>query len=576
MKKLSIILLVTTLSCGWCFGVTFTDVTSQSGINYIQGFNLGNQASMTGGAAARDYDGDGWTDLFVTRHDQPPILYRNQGDGTFSDVTLSAGVGLIASESNGAAWGDVNNDGHPDLYVTSAVPTRANHLYMNLGDGTFREEGTIRSVNIPTNSNRRFGTSAAFGDYDRDGWLDIHVNEWGFRDVTPGETNSHARLLRNTGRGHYEDTTQTAGVSLDDHFGIAPVTDPGAGVWSFSSRFSDLDRDGHADLVVASDFGNSRVYWNNGDGTFQRAPVGSGFGTDENGMGLTVGDYNGDGYFDIFVTSIFHDDPPNSGQNAGGNYGTSGNRLYLNNGDRTFTDATTDAGVRNGGWGWGTSFVDYDNDGDLDLAATNGFFGPSSDFFDDATRLWANNGDGTFADVGNSLGVTDTGRGKGLVTFDYDNDGDLDLFIVNNESEPVLYRNDGGNENAWLSVELQGTSSNRDGIGSIISVYPNEGDEAIVREVGGGSNYLSQNDILAHFGLGDSEDPISTIRVDWDNGDLQILRNVMPNQRLLIRQPTKPIALLKPRNAIASVPEPDGWFLVLCASLAAGLIRRIR
>ena len=554
--------------------VTFTNVTDQSGIDYVQGFNLGNQASMTGGAAARDFDGDGWTDLFVTRHSDPPILYRNNGDGTFADVTTSAGLGLMLTESNGAAWGDVNNDGHPDLYVTSAVPSQANHLYINLGDGTFDEEGVVRSASIPTTSNRRFGTSVSYGDYDSDGWLDIHTNEWGFLDVVDGEATSHARLLRNTGRGFFEDTTVSAGVSLDDQYGVGTISDPGAGVWSFSSRFSDLDRDGHTDLVVASDFGNSRIYWNNGDGTFQRASIDSGFGTDENGMGLTVGDYNGDGHFDIFVTSIYHDDPPNSGHNVGGNYGTSGNRLYLNNGDRTFTDTTTIAGVRDGAWGWGTSFVDYDNDGDLDLAATNGFEGPSSDFFDDATRFWANNGDGTFADVAASIGITDSERGKGLLTFDYDNDGDLDLFIVNNESEPILYRNDGGNENAWLSVELEGTLSNRDGIGSVISVYPDGGDDAIVREVGGGSNYLSQNDILAHFGLGDITDSIDRITIDWDNGDRQVLRNVSPNQRLLVRQSGKSVAKFKSIGGVTAVPEPDGWIHVLFASLIATFFRR--
>ena len=173
----------------------FTDVTATAGIDYIHGFNLGSTDSMTGGAAARDYDGDGWTDLVVTRFNDPPILYRNLGNGTFQDVTAAAGLDAMATQSNGVAWGDVNNDGHADLYVTSVKQGHHNHLYINHGDGTFTEEALLRGAGISGGMTWRYGTSVAFGDYDADGWLDIHINEWGAQDVDPSEVRSHARLL---------------------------------------------------------------------------------------------------------------------------------------------------------------------------------------------------------------------------------------------------------------------------------------------------------------------------------------------------------------------------------------------
>ena len=541
----------------------FTDVTASSGIDYVHGFQLGNHDSMTGGAAARDYDGDGWTDLIVTRFNDPPILYRNLGNGSFEDVTASSGIDLSMSELNGAAWGDINNDGHPDLYLTSVKQGQTNQLYMNQGDGTFLEQATQRAAEVGGGSTYRHGTSVAFGDYDGDGWLDIHTNEWGTRDVAAGQVRSHARLLRNRGAsqpGHFTDTTLAAGVSLDQLYGEGPLADPGVGAWSFSSRFTDLDRDGHPDLVTAGDFGTSRVFWNNGNGTFVDGTDSASFGTDENGMGLTVGDANADGLFDVFITSIYHHEPPLQGHNQGGNYGTSGNRLYQNTGQRTFVDVTDAAGVRDGDWGWGTSFVDYDNDGDLDLTMTNGFLGPSSDFFDDAMRLWENQGDGTFADVSLSAGITDTGLGKGLVTFDFDNDGDLDIFVVNNEAQPVLYRNDGGNQNQWLKLSLEGTRSNRDGIGAIITLERTKGQPPLVRELDGGSNYLSQNDLLAHFGLGESTDPIERITIEWSDGSTQVLRDVAVNQHLHVVQSGKrtPPATPLLGGTLLPVPEPSG------------------
>ena len=197
----------------------------------------------------------------------------------------------------------------------------------------------------------------------------------------------------------------------------------------------------------------------------------------------------------------------------------SGNRLFRNNGNRTFTDQTDLAGVRDSGWSWGTTFLDHDNDRDLDLFVTNGWDTTSSD----QSHLYRND-NGVFTDISNAAGVTDTGMGRGLLSFDYDNDGDLDVFIVNHGAKPILYRNDGGNDNDWLKIKVQGTDSNRDGIGTFITVDPDDsvvGDE-MVREINAGSNFLSQNELTAHFGLGPDSGNIDLITVAWPSGAVQV------------------------------------------------------
>jgi hypothetical protein len=299
--------------------------------------------------------------------------------------------------------------------------------------------------------------------------------------------------------------------------------------YRYSSTFTDLDRDGHVDLAISADFMTSQIFWNNGDGTFTDGTAPAGVGTDEDGMGSTLGDYDGDGLLDWFVSALV--DVP------GGFPPHSGNRLFRNNGDRTFTDQTDAAGVRNSGWSWGTTFLDHDNDRDLDLFVTNGW----DTTMGDQSRLYQND-NGVFTDISNAAGVTDTGMGRGLLSFDYDNDGDLDVFIVNHGAQPILYRNDGGNDNDWLRIRLEGTESNRDGIGSFITVDPDtavSGDE-MVREIHGGSNFLSQNEMIAHFGLGAAAGSIDSITIEWPSGLVQQLTNVPVNQVLQIVENATP------------------------------------
>jgi hypothetical protein len=496
--------------------VTFTDVTAAAGINHVQTIpelieGLPGDAFFSGGAAAGDFDGDGLVDLVFTRLNDNDILYRNRGDGTFEARTTTAGFRFPTS-TNGVVSGDVDNDGDLDLYMTTVGYTR-NYLYLNNGAGVFTDAGVNHPAALASTI-KRSGQGATFGDYDGDGYLDLATGDWGNTVAA-----SQSRLLRNLGAaqpGGFEDVTAAAGIDVYRS----------NRTYRYVPRFVDLDRDGNADLTFAADFQSSQLFWNNGDGTFTDGTVPAGVGTDLNGMGSTFGDYDGDGDLDWFITNITND-PLFPGPFGGFN------RLYRNDGDRQFTDVTQAAGVRDSRWSWGTTFFDYDNDGDVDLSATNGYNGGG--WSNDRTFLWENNG-GVYTDVSVASGVTDTEQGRGLVHLDYDADGDLDLLVVNHSAAPILYRNDGGNSGHYLRIETQGVLSNRDGIGAWIAVTPDltEPERQLVWEVDGGSSFVSQNERTAHFGLGGSNDPIDLVTIEWPSGVVQRLYDVPVDQTLRV------------------------------------------
>ncbi len=524
-------------------GTGFTDVTAAAGVVYSHQMDPPEDVGrmfMTGGAAAGDFDGDGYCDLFVTRLGDTDILYHNNGDGTFSDVSAASGFTAVRS-TNGALCCDVDNDGDLDLYVMNVVYGNTHLMYINDGTGIFTEEGFVRGTSVETGI-QHYGSSPAAGDIDKDGYLDLYVAEWGQLNpmMDPGFV-SNARLLRNMGgamAGYFEDVTDLAGVNVDDTVGVGVGGVSMHGVYLFSPRFTDMDLDGSVDLVIAGDFSTSRLFWNDGLGGFTDGTAGAGVGTDENGMGSAVGDMDGDGDLDWFVTSVY--DPADTCATAGCNWAGSGNRMYRNEGAQTFTDVTDSFGVRDGGWGWGSEFFDFDNDGDLDLIMTNGMylsFTTNEDpFNNDPIRLWRNDG-GVYTEVAGASGLTDTGAGKGLLLFDYDNDGDQDVFIVNNPGTSVLYRNDIGSNNDWLRVKLGGTLSNRDGLGAKVYVTAVAGEARQMREVNAGSSYLACSESTAHFGLGTLVGSVHEVMILWPSGIKQTFNNVTANAVFSVTEP---------------------------------------
>ena len=540
--SLPLLLMTTSPLCAMSDGpagrapVRFTDVSTSAGLGGFQqrpdtsdclifdGFRC-EMELMSGGAAVADINGDGWSDVLLTRVDGRDGLFLNRGDGTFIDVAERAGL-EAGLQSNGAVFGDIDNDGDPDLFVTvfgadgeDASDINVHHrLYVNDGRGRFSEESIARNVALlgpgPVN-----GWTATFGDYDRDGWIDLSVTQWADDDVLRG------RLLRNRGAaapGHFEDVTDLAGVSQE-------------GVYAFATTFVDLDEDGWQDLAIAGDFGTSRLFWNNGDGTFTDGTLRSGVGTDENGMGSTFGDFDLDGDLDWFVTSIY--DPLRTCETGDCAWLFSGNRLYRNEGGRRFSDATDFAGVRDGAWGWGAAFFDFDNDCDLDLVQTNGvrFNTPLvAPFVNDKTRMWINDGTGSMNEIAVRSGIDDSGSGKGLVTLDYDRDGDLDVLIVQNSGTPLLLRNDGGDRRSWIQVEVQGTITNADGLGARVRIWADVQSEPLVREIGVSEHFLGQGEPIAHFGLG-ADRTVDRIEVFFPvSGTTRVLRDVAAGQRITI------------------------------------------
>ncbi len=501
---------------------------------------------MSGGAAAGDFDNDGFVDLAVSRVNETPILYKNERGERFIDVTAGSGLDIEdAKRSNGLAFVDVDGDSCLDLAMT-VIYSRRNLLFMGDCKGGFREEGLERGFAEERSEPSVYGYGIAAGDYDRDGYIDLYVGEWRF-DLTFPNAPNDSKLLRNRGReapGYFEDASVAAGVVPEKIGGLL------TGKFWWTPAFADLDADGFQDLLLIGDFESTKLYWNNGNGTFTEGTKPSGIGTEENGMGLALGDYDGDGLTDIFVSSIFQSSQCEVAHNEEeicAHWGISGNRMFRNNGDRTFTDTTDEAGVRNGRWGWGASFFDYDNDGLLDLVQTAGQFYPYPDFradnfYDDPSFLWKNRNGRVFDDMSAKGGFDRVRRGKGLLVFDYDNDGFQDVLIVQNSDRPKLFHNRGSNDASnWIDFEIRGSGpgsggGNTAGIGATIRVKPEGAAKWLTTQVIGGSSFLGQNGPGVHFGLGPATS-VERVVVHWPvSGCSQELTAVPARKRIILSE----------------------------------------
>jgi hypothetical protein len=525
--------------------VHFTDIRQSAGITFRQDATQTEEKyyleTMGTGVGWIDYDQDGLPDLFFVQSSATDIykpssplrsaLYHNNGDGTFTDVTEKAGVGDKDHYGQGVAGADFDNDGYPDLYVTGY--DRA-ILYHNNGNGTFTDVTTKAGVADAGG----WSTSAGWFDYDKDGWLDLVVTnyiEWtpknnlwcgehrpGYRSYChPGNyKGQRIKLYHNNRDGTFTDVSDASGVGKPEAKGMGVV-------------LADLNNDGWPDIAIANDSWPNFLFINKHNGTFEDVSLVSGLAASEDGryeagMGIDAADVDGDGWLDVYITHLDFEL----------------NRLYHNNRDVTFTDDTYRSGIGNKAIllsGVSMKFVDYDNDGWVDILQLNGAMLDNVQLYHSEVSykepllMFRNVGKGQFEKVSDSLGP-DFVRpiaGRGLATADFDNDGDMDIAINNRGDFPSLLRNDGGNANHWLEVLLIGTRSNRDGIGTSLKLT-SEG-FVHVEQAKGGMSYMSANDPRIHFGLG-PRTKIASLEITWPSGQVDRLTNVPIDQIVAVKE----------------------------------------
>ncbi|MGH9404851.1 MAG: CRTAC1 family protein [Terriglobia bacterium] len=525
--------------------VRFKDVARASGIGFLQDSTSSAEKlyleTMGTGLGWIDYNRDGFYDLFLVQSSKTPdyspprplrcALYRNNGDGTFTDVTEKAGVGGSGHYGQGCAVGDYDNDGYPDLYVTGYGRAI---LYHNNGNGTFDDVTAKAGVA----DEGGWSTSAAWFDYDRDGYLDLVVCnyiEWtlannlycgehrpGYRSYCHPDNyrGQRIKLYHNNHDGTFADVSLKSGVGVPEAKGMGVVC-------------ADFNHDGWIDIAIANDTWPNFLFINKRNGTFDDVSLISGIaasadGKYEAGMGIDADDVDGDGWADVYITHLDFEL----------------NRLYHNNHDGTFDDATFSCGIGNSAVslsGVAAKFMDYDNDGWLDICQVNSAMLENIQLYHSEVRyrepklMYRNLGHGKFAKVSNLLGpdFMRPTAGRGLAVADYDNDGDLDFAVNNRGDYPQLLRNDGGNANNWLKVFLVGTKSNRDGTGARLTLTSEEFVQ--VRQATGGGSYMGASDPRIHFGLG-SRKNAESLEIQWPCGVAEKYTRLPVNQIVTIKE----------------------------------------
>ena len=530
--------------------IQFTNVTESAGIKFAHyrgndGIPI-NREIFGPGVCVADFDGDGYQDIyFVNGRDlynrgieARNALYRNNGDGTFRDVTVAAGV-PGTGYGLGCVWGDYDNDGFPDLYVTQYG---RNVLYHNNGDGTFTDVTEKAGVG-GLDFGAQFHSGATFFDYDRDGRLDLYVGSYvalgpdspryctisGVRSSCPPSAykGTPAILYHNNGNGTFTNVTKAAGMYQPRGKNLAV----GA---------ADYDNDGWPDLFVANDGVDAYLYHNEQNGKFDEIGILSGMALAARGnvmaaMCISLGDYDNDGSLDLFITDF---------QN-------NSDHLWHNDGKGSFDEVSDQAGITvptRGVLSFGGGFFDYDNDGWLDLFIANGHVYPEVEqalpdvHFKQINSLFHNDGHGKFLETTKQAGpgfqIPYVGRGVAFA--DFNNSGFLDVLVANNGDPPLLLRNSGGNGNHFINFKLEGAKSNRDAMGARIRVVA--GGISQIREIAGGGSYLSQSDLRANFGLGNA-DRAETVEVGWPSGQKQVFRNLEADKFYLVEEGQNQIKL---------------------------------
>ena len=523
--------------------IQFTDVTSAAGINFVhykgnQGTSI-NREEFGPGVCVADFDGDGWQDIyFVNGRDlynrgipARNALYRNNRDGTFTDVTDKAGV-PGTGYGLGCVWGDYDNDGFPDLFVTQYG---RNVLYHNNGDGTFTDvtdKAGVAGLDFGT----LFHSGATFFDYDRDGKLDLYVGGYvalepngkrycdlgGVKSSCPPQAygGSPDILYHNNGDGTFTNVTKAAKIYQPEGKNL-------------SVGAADYDNDGWPDLFVANDGLYAYLYHNEHNGTFTEVGLPAGMAVAGQGqimaaMCISLGDYDNDGWLDLYISD----------------FQKSSDHLWHNSGKGYFDEVSGPAGITvptREVLSFGGGFFDYDNDGWLDLFIANGHVYPEVEqatpevHYKQINTLFHNEGNGKFVETTKHAGpgLQKPYVGRGVAFADFDNDGFMDLVVANNGDPPLLLHNSGKNGNHFLNFKLVGVKSNRDAMGTRVRVVA--AGMSQIREIAGGGSYLSQSDLRANFGLGKAT-RAETVEVQWPSGQHQVFRNLEADKFYLIEE----------------------------------------